>query len=92
MAFPYPKASKAVMITLSKITGINLASDILDEAIIKMEAVVSNIYQQLPQDIKERLEQRKRATQTKQETISEEDEKWFKEHINEFFKNKDQGV
>ncbi|MDD5289275.1 MAG: PAC2 family protein [Dehalococcoidales bacterium] len=92
MAFPYPKASKAVMVTLSKITGINLASDILDEAIIKMEAVVSNIYQQLPQDIKERLEQRKRATQTKQETISEEDEKWFKEHINEFFKNKDQGV
>ncbi|MDD5289495.1 MAG: PAC2 family protein [Dehalococcoidales bacterium] len=92
MPFPYPKASKTVMKTLSKIIGINLAPDILDEMIIKMEAVVNNIYQQFPQDIRERLEQRKRATQTKRETISEEDEQWFKEHINEFFKKKDQEV
>jgi len=31
------------------------------------------------------------ATQTKQEAISEEDEQWFKEHIDEFF-NKDKGA
>ena len=59
--------------------------------IIQMEAVVSNVYQQFPQEIRERLEQRKRASQTKQEAISEEDEQWFKEHIDEFF-NKDKGV
>jgi hypothetical protein len=56
-----------------------------------MEAVVNNIYQQFPQDIRERLEQRKNTPQTKQESISEEDEQWFKEHIDEFF-NKDKGI
>jgi uncharacterized protein YaiI (UPF0178 family) len=59
--------------------------------IIQMEVVVNNIYQQFPQDIRERLEQRKNASQTKQESISEEDEQWFKEHIDEFF-NKDKGI
>jgi len=52
---------------------------------------VENVYQQFPPEIKERLEQRKQANQTKQEAISEEDEQWFKEHIDEFF-NKDKGV
>jgi uncharacterized protein YaiI (UPF0178 family) len=59
--------------------------------IIQMEAVVNNVYQQFPQEIRERLEQRKNASQTKQESISEEDEQWFKEHIDEFF-NKDKGI
>ena len=59
--------------------------------IIQMEAVVNNVYQQFPQEIRDRLEQRMRVTQTKQEAISEEDEQWFKEHIDEFF-NKDKGI
>jgi uncharacterized protein YaiI (UPF0178 family) len=59
--------------------------------IMQMEAVVNNVYQQFHQDIRERLEQRKNASQTKQESISEEDEQWFKEHIDEFF-NKDKGI
>ena len=91
MPFPYPKASKAVLETLANIIGINLAPDTLEDMIIQMEAVVSNIYQQFPQEIRERLEQRKHTSQTKQEAISEEDEQWFKEHIDEFF-NKDKGV
>ena len=41
--------------------------------------------------VRERLEQRKLVTQTKQEAITEEDEQWFKEHIDEFF-NKDKGA
>jgi uncharacterized protein YaiI (UPF0178 family) len=53
--------------------------------------VVDNVYQQFPPEIRERLEQRKFTTQAKQEAISEEDEQWFKEHIDEFF-NKDKGV
>ena len=89
--FPYPKASKAVLSTLAKILGIDLAYDVLEEMIIQMEAVVANVYQQFPHEIRERLEQRKQATQRKQEAISEEDEQWFKEHIDEFF-NKDKGA
>ena len=91
MPFPYPKASKAVLGTLAKIIGINIANNNLNDMIIQMEVVVNNIYQQFPQDIRERLEQRKNASQTKQESISEEDEQWFKEHIDEFF-NKDKGI
>ena len=91
MPFPYPKASKAVLETLANILGISLAPDTLEEMIIQMEAVVSNIYQQFPQEIRERLEQRKYDPQIKQEAISEEDEQWFKEHIDEFF-NKDKGI
>ncbi len=89
--FPYPKASKAVLETLAKIIGINLAHNTLEDMIVQMDVVVANIYQQFPQEIRERLEQRKQATQTKLEAISEEDEQWFKEHIDEFF-NKDKGV
>jgi uncharacterized protein len=91
MPFPYPRASKAVLETLAKIISINITNNTLDDMIIQMEAVVNNVYQQFPQDIRERLEQRKNVSQTKQEAISEEDEQWFKEHIDEFF-NKDKGI
>ena len=59
--------------------------------IVQMDVVVGDVYQQFPQEIRERLEQRKRATQLKQEAISEEDEQWLKEHIDEFF-NKGKGA
>ena len=91
MPFPYPKASKAVLETLAKIIGINITNNTLDDMIIQMEAVVTNVYQQFPQDIRERLEQRKNVSQTKQEAISEEDEQWFKDHIDEFF-HKEKGI
>jgi proteasome assembly chaperone (PAC2) family protein len=91
MPFPYPKASKAVLGTLAKIMGVTIAHNPLEDMIIQMDTVVENVYQQFPPEIKERLEQRKIATQTKLEAISEEDEQWFKEHIDEFF-NKDKGV
>ena len=91
MPFPYPKASKVVLETLANIIGIRLAPNTLEDMIIQMEAVVANIYQQFPQEIRERLEQRKHTSQTKKEAISEEDEEWLKEHIDEFF-NQDKGV
>ena len=91
MPFPYPKASKAVLGTLARIMGVTIAHNPLEDMITQMDTVVENVYQQFPPEIKERLEQRKVATQTKQEAISEEDEQWFKEHIDEFF-NKDKGA
>ena len=91
MPFPYPKASKAVLNTLAKILSIGITHNPLEDMILQMEAVVDNVYQQFPPEIRERLEQRKFTTQAKQEAISEEDEQWFKEHIDEFF-NKDKGV
>ena len=92
MPFPYPKASQAVLDTLAKILGLNIAHNPLRDMIIQMEAVVESVYQQFPPEIRERLEQRKFVSPAKQESISEEDEQWFKEHIDEFFNNKDKGV
>lgn len=89
--FPYPKASKAVLETLAKIIGVKTKYNNLDDMIVQMDVVVGDVYQQFPQEIRERLEQRKRATQLKQEAISEEDEQWLKEHIDEFF-NKGKGA
>ena len=91
MPFPYPKASKAVLGTLAKIMGVTIVHNPLEEMTVQMETVVENVYQQFPPEIRERLEQRKLVTQTKQEAITEEDEQWFKEHIDEFF-NKDKGA
>lgn len=87
--FPYPKASKAIVATFAEIVGLDLAPDILDDMIIQIEAVVSNVYQQFPQEIKDRLEQRKQINVTRHSTITEDDEQWFKEHIDEFFKKED---
>jgi hypothetical protein len=92
MPFPYPRASQAVLDTLAKILGLNIAHHPLQDMIIQMEAVIDTVYQQFPPEIRERLEQRKFVTPAKQEAISEEDEQWFKEHIDEFFNNKDKGV
>lgn len=89
--YPYPKASKAIIETFAEILGINLAPDILEDMIIQMEAVVSNVYQQFPQEIKDRLEQRTQMHQPKQSAITEDDEQWFKEHIDDFFKKEDSG-
>jgi proteasome assembly chaperone (PAC2) family protein len=91
MPFPYPKASKVVLDTIAKLMGIKIAHNSLDAMTIQMEAVVANVYQQFPPEIRERLDQRKIASQAKQESISEEDEQWFKEHIDEFF-NQDKGL
>lgn len=88
--FPYPKASKAVLGTLGKVIGTSFPPNTLDDMIIQMEVVVNNVYQQFPPEIKERLEQRREAL-PKQEAISEDDEQWLKEHIDDFFK-KDKGT
>jgi proteasome assembly chaperone (PAC2) family protein len=89
--FPYPKASLAVVEVLSSILGLNVDPHVLDSMISQMETVISNVYQQFPQDIRDRLEQRKQVTSKQQPIITEEDRQWLKEHIDEFFKKGDKG-
>jgi hypothetical protein len=58
-----------------------------------METVIANVYQQFPQDIRERLDQRKQAPRTRQQPIiTEEDQQWLKDHIDDFFKKGDKGA
>ena len=89
--FPYPKASKSVLEVLTTILGVSIDLGALDDMTNQMEDVISNVYQQFPQEVKERIEQRKLAVQSTPGTITVEDERWLKEHIDEFFKRGDRG-
>jgi proteasome assembly chaperone (PAC2) family protein len=82
---PYPRASRSVVELLSEILGIQVDYSQLDEMATKIDEVIGSIYSKLPTDIRERVEHRKsvrRAT----ERITEEEERWMKEHIDELFK------
>ena len=89
--FPYPKASQSVVEVLATILGIRIDLSVLEDMATQMEGVIGNVYNQFPPEIKERIEQRKLIVQTKPGAITEEDEKWIKEHIDEFFQKGDKG-
>ena len=89
--FPYPKASKSVLEVLANSLGIEIDYRELDEMAVQIDDIVNGIYEKLPSEIRERIEQRQLAIQPKPEAITEEDEKWIKEHIDEIFKNGGKG-
>jgi len=90
--FPYPKASQSVLEVLATIMGISINVSVLDDMAGQMESVIENVYNQFPPEIRERIEQRKEIIQARPGAITEEDEKWIKEHIDEFFTKGDKGV
>jgi len=87
--FPYPRASKSVLEVLTNLLGIEIDYHALDEMAVQIDNIVDGIYEKLPSEIRERIEQRKTILQTKSEAITEEDEKWIKEHIDELFRKGD---
>jgi len=84
--FPYPRASKSVLEILTNLLGIEIDYAALDEMAVQIDDVIDSVYERFPPEIKERIEQRKLVIQPKPEAITEEDEKWIKEHIDELFK------
>lgn len=89
--FPYPSASKSVLEVITSILGISIDLTTLDNMAAQVENIIENLYEKFPPEIRDRIEQRKFVIQTKPETITEEDEKWIKEHIDEFFKKGGKG-
>ncbi len=90
--FPYPRASKSVLEVLSRMLGLSLDFHVLDSIVAQMDETIDSIYKKFPEDIRERIDQRKFAVhQARAETITEEDEGWIKEHIDEFFKKRGGG-
>jgi len=89
--FTYPRASKSVLEVLTRIWGIEIDYRVLDEMAASTDDVVKRIYERLPSEIRERVEQRKLVVQAKPEAITEEDERWIKEHIDELFKKGGRG-
>jgi len=88
--FPYPRASKSVLEVMSNILGIPIDLSKLDNIDTRVGEIVESIYKQLPEEIRERLEQRKFVAPTPR-AITEDDQKWIKEHIDEFFKKGGKG-
>ncbi len=88
--FPYPKASKSVLEVFADILGTRIDFTVLDEMTVQVEEVIERIYEELPSEIKERYDQRKFIVPAKPGGITEEDARWIKEHINEFFKKGDE--
>jgi proteasome assembly chaperone (PAC2) family protein len=84
--FPYPKASKAILDIFGKILGIDIDYTPLDQMSTQVDEIIANIYDKLPLEIKEKIEQRKVYSTPKKEFITEEDETWLKEHLDELFK------
>ena len=89
--FPYPKASKSVLEVLTNLLGIKIDYTALDEMAIRIDAIIDGIYEKLPSEIRERIEQRRLVIQPKARAITEEDGKWIKEHIDELFRKGDIG-
>ena len=86
--FPYPKASQSVLEVLSAILGFSVDITTLDEMSVQMQGVIANVFRQFPDEVRERIEQRKQAAQPG--PITEDDEKRIKDHIDDFFRQEDE--
>ncbi|MDO8567162.1 MAG: PAC2 family protein [Dehalococcoidales bacterium] len=89
--FPYPRASKSVLEVVGRILGVNPDAQVLDGVIAQMDDTIEGIYQKFPDEIRQRIDQRKSAAVVRGETITEEDETWIKDHIDDFFRGKGGG-
>jgi proteasome assembly chaperone (PAC2) family protein len=89
--FPYPRASKSVLEVLTNLLGIQIGYDALDEMAVQMDEIIGSIYEKLPPDIREKIEQREYVVRAKPEMITEEDKEWIKKHIDELFKKGGRG-
>jgi len=84
--FPYPRASRSVLEILSALLKIEVDYSVIDEMSFQVDEVISSIYEKLPNDIKEKIEQRKMGRLPALESITEEDGNWLKEHLDELFR------
>ncbi|HEY32565.1 MAG TPA: hypothetical protein G4O10_05615 [Dehalococcoidia bacterium] len=85
--FPYPKASQSVLEMLAAILGVEVDMSALSDMTAQMEGVINNVFRQFPSEVRDRIDQRRREAQPGM--ITEEDEKWIKEHIDDFFHRED---
>ena len=89
--FPYPRASQSVLEVLGPALGVSIDPKVLDSMATQMEGVISNVFRQFPPEVRQKIDQRKRDVQTRPGIITDEDEQWLKEHIDEFFRRGEKG-
>jgi proteasome assembly chaperone (PAC2) family protein len=86
--FPYPNASQSVLEVLATILGVDVDITTLDGMAAQMQGVITNVFRQFPDEVRERIEQRKQDVQPG--LITEEDEKWIKDNIDDFFRQEEE--
>lgn len=84
--FPYPRASRSILELFGKILGIKIDYSPLDEMSQQVDEIIYGIYERLPPEIKDKIEQRKHGKIPQPGSITEDDEMWLKEHLDELFK------
>jgi proteasome assembly chaperone (PAC2) family protein len=89
--FPYPRASQSVLEVLGSALGVSIDPKVLDSMITQMEGVIGNVFQQFPPEVRAKIDQRKRDIQTRPGIITDEDEEWLKDHIDDFFEQGEKG-
>ena len=57
----------------------------------QMESVIANVFRQFPQEVRDKIDQRKQTMQAQPGTITEDDQTWIREHIDDFFRQGDKG-
>jgi uncharacterized protein len=86
--FPYPRASKSVLEVLSQLLRVDVDFEPMDELILQIDEIIHGIYDKLPADIREKIEQRRSTLQSQDEAITKEDEVWLKDHLDDLFKRR----
>jgi len=89
----YPKASKSVLEVLTKTLGIGIDFSVLDKMVARVEQGIRHLetqfYEQAPPEVAERIRNWLESFKYKpaeSRPITEEDQKWIEEHIDELFK------
>ena len=93
LAMVYPKASKSVLEVLTKVLGFEIDFSILDKMVARVERGIGHLeaqfYQQAPPEMAERIRdwlESFKYKPTESRPITDEDQKWINEHIDELFK------
>ena len=91
---PYPKASRAILEVLLSRFGLGLDLSKLDELSWEVEQNIGRLYEEIPSDIRQRIDQLKytrysgleEARTEEPESITETDKERIMQEIEEFFK------
>jgi len=93
LAMVYPKASKSVLEVLTEVLGFEIDFSILDKMVARVERGIGHLeaqfYQQAPPEMAERIRdwlESFKYKPTESRPITDEDQKWINEHIDELFK------
>jgi hypothetical protein len=92
--FPYPKGSKSVLEVLTAALGIWMDMETVNHLAEESEKELTDLYEKLPQEVKDQLDRLKQATVAAPEsgeTITEEDKKRILEDVDRFFKKEGGG-